>query len=110
MFLVGDGFPKKLGVGIGFFCPTPDIRLDHFLHHTPNKGVPVEMVQLLLKLLLKQISCCAPRFPLILTANFIPFMLSVGSRSRKFWKGRIFYLRLRNPDSYPAHAEHFQIG
>jgi len=70
MFLVGDGFPKKLGVGIGFFCPTPDIRLDHFLHHTPNKGVPVEMVQLLLKLLLKQISCCAPRFPLILTAKF----------------------------------------
>jgi len=27
------------------------------------------MVQFLLKLLLKQISCCAPRFPLILTAK-----------------------------------------
>jgi len=27
--------------------------------------VPVEMVQFLLKLLLQQNSCCAPRFPLI---------------------------------------------
>jgi len=44
--------------------------LDHFLHHTPKLGIPVEMVQFLLKLLLKQISCCAPRFQLILTAKF----------------------------------------
>jgi len=36
------------------FCPTPDIQLDHFLHHTPNLGIPVEMVQFLLKLLLKE--------------------------------------------------------
>jgi len=28
------------------------------------------MVQVLLKLLLKQISCCVPRSPLILTAEF----------------------------------------
>jgi len=28
------------------------------------------MIQLLLKLLLKQISCCAPRFPLTVTAQF----------------------------------------
>jgi len=41
-----------------------------FLHHTPKFGIPVEMVQFLLKLLLKQISCCAPRFQLILTAKF----------------------------------------
>jgi len=85
------------GIGVGFpsdFCPNPDVQLDHFLHHTPKLGIPVEMVQFLLKLILKQIYCCAPRFPLILT-NFIPFMLR--SRSRKFWKGRIFYLRLRNP-------------
>jgi len=32
--------------------------------------IPDEMVQFLLKLLLKQISCCEPRFPLILTAKF----------------------------------------
>jgi len=32
--------------------------------------IPVEMVQFLLKLLLKQISCCAPPFPLILTTKF----------------------------------------
>jgi len=38
------------------FCPTPtpDIQLDHFLHHTPNLGIPVEIVKFLLKLLLKQ--------------------------------------------------------
>jgi len=36
------------------FCPTPppDIHLDH-LHHTPKMGIPVEMVQFFLKLLLK---------------------------------------------------------
>ena len=38
------------------FCPnpTPDVQLDHFLHHTPKFGVPVEMVQFLLNLWLKQ--------------------------------------------------------
>jgi len=41
-----------------------------FLHRTPTLGIPVEMVQFLLKLLLKQVSCCAPRFPLILTVKF----------------------------------------
>jgi len=57
------------GVVVRFSCPTPDVHLDHFLHHTPKLGIPVEMVQFLLKLLLKQISCCAPRFPLALTAK-----------------------------------------
>jgi len=44
-------------VGVGFFCPTPTpgVQLDHFLHHTPKLGIPVEMVQFLLKHLLKQI-------------------------------------------------------
>jgi len=51
------------------FCPTPDVQLDHFLNQTPKLGIPVQMAQFLLKLLLKQISCCAPRFPLILTAK-----------------------------------------
>ena len=57
---------------VRFFCltPTPDVQLNHFLNHTLKLGIPVEMVQCLLKLLLKQISCCAPRFPLILTAKF----------------------------------------
>ena len=30
--------------GVGFFCPTPDVHLDQFLHHTPKMGIPVEMV------------------------------------------------------------------
>jgi len=50
MFLggVGLGFLTTLGVGVGFFCPTPtlEIQLNYFLHHTPKLGVPVEMVQL----------------------------------------------------------------
>jgi len=52
----GVGFLTTLGLGVGFFCPTPtpDVQLDHFLHHTPKLGIPVEMVQFLLKLLLKQ--------------------------------------------------------
>ena len=53
-FLGGVGFLTTLGVGVGFFCPTPDVQLDNFLHYTPKLGVPVEMVQYLLKLLLKQ--------------------------------------------------------
>jgi len=50
---VGVGFLTTLGVGVGFF-PVPDVQLDHFLHHTTKLGIPVEMVQFLLKLWLKQ--------------------------------------------------------
>jgi len=53
--LGGVGFLTTLGVGVGFFCPTPDVQLDHFLHHTLKLEIPVEMVQFILKLLLKQI-------------------------------------------------------
>ena len=54
---------------MGFFCPTSDVQLDHILHHTPKLGIPVEIVQSLLKLLLKQ------RFhsPFISTAKFHSF-------------------------------------
>jgi len=51
---VGVGFLTTLGVGVGvgFSCPTatPDVQLDHFLHHTLKLGIPVEMIQFLLKL------------------------------------------------------------
>ena len=26
----GVGFLTTVGVGVGFFCPTPDVQLDHF--------------------------------------------------------------------------------
>jgi len=70
-FLGGVRF-LTLGVGVGFFCLTPTlaVQLDQFLHHTPQLGNPVELVHILLKLLLKQISCCVPWFPLISTAKF----------------------------------------
>jgi len=52
------GFLTTLAVGVGvrFVCstPTPDVQLDHFLHHTPKLGIPIEMVEFLMKLLLKQ--------------------------------------------------------
>jgi len=53
---VGVGFLATLGVGVGYFCPTPtpEVQLDHFLHHTLKLGIPVEIVQFILKLLLKQ--------------------------------------------------------
>ena len=51
---VGAGFLTMLGVGVGFFCPTPGAQLDYFLHHTPKLGFPVEIVKFLWKLLLKQ--------------------------------------------------------
>jgi len=63
-FLGGVGFLTTLGIRV--FCLTPEVQLDQFALHTPKLGIPVEIVQFLLKLLLKQISCCAPRFLLIL--------------------------------------------
>ena len=53
-FLVRVGFLTTMGVSVGFFCPTLDVQLHQFLHHTPKLGIPVEMVQFLLKLLLEQ--------------------------------------------------------
>jgi len=58
--LGGVGFLTTLGIRVIFFCPTPEVKLNHFLHHTPILGIPVEMVQFLLKPLLKQISGSAP--------------------------------------------------
>jgi len=53
-FLGGVGVLTTLGVGFSCPIPTPDVQLDHFLHHTPKLRIPVELVQFLLKLLLKQ--------------------------------------------------------
>jgi len=54
---VGVGCLARLGIGVGFFCPTPTpvVRLDHSLHHTLKMRITFEMVQFLLKLLLKKI-------------------------------------------------------
>jgi len=35
-FLGGVGFLPTLGVGVGFFCPTTVVQLDHFLHALLN--------------------------------------------------------------------------
>jgi len=62
--LGGVRFLATLGVGVGFFCPTPKGQLDNFLHHILKLGFPVEMVQFLIKLVETDNSCCVPRFPL----------------------------------------------
>jgi len=51
---VGVGFLTTLGVGFVCPTPTPDVQLYHFLHHTPYLRSPVEMIQILFKLLLSQ--------------------------------------------------------
>jgi len=45
-----SGFQQQWESESNFFCPTPDVQLDHFLHHTLKLGIPVEFVQFLLKL------------------------------------------------------------
>ena len=44
--------PNETGSRSRIFCPTPtqDVQFDHFFHHTPKLGIPIEMVQFLLKL------------------------------------------------------------
>jgi len=46
------------------------MSIGSFLYHTRKSGIIVEKVQFILKLLLEQIFCCTPRFPLILTTKF----------------------------------------
>jgi len=83
---VGVRFLTTLGVGVGFVCPTPtpEVQLDHFLHHTPKLGIPVEMVRLLLKFSFG----CTPRFPLILTAKFHSFYVK-ESESEIFQRSKL---------------------
>jgi len=47
--LSGAGFLTTPGVGVGvvvgfFPTPTPEVQLDHCLHHILKLGIPVEMV------------------------------------------------------------------
>jgi len=76
-------------------CP-----IGSFLHHTPKLGIPVEMVVSFETSVEAEISCCAPRFSLILTTAKL-HSLCVEESESDFSKGRrwsrIFYLRLHNP-------------
>jgi len=89
--------PNNTGNRSRIFFPTPtaNVRLDHFLHYTPKLGIPVEILQFLLKLLLKQISCCVPRCPLILTAKFHSLYVKESESEILESRSQIFYLRLR---------------
>jgi len=51
----GVGFLTTLGVGVGYFANSDSGHpIGSLLHHTPKLGIPVESVQLLMKLLLNQ--------------------------------------------------------
>ena len=64
MFVGGVGFLRTLGVG--FFYPTPEVQLNHYLNHTPKLGISVEIVQFLYETFIEtENSCCASRFLLI---------------------------------------------
>jgi len=77
---VGVGFLTTLVVG--FICPTPtpDVQLDNFLYHIPKLGIPAELVISFETFVETEISCCVPRFPLVLTDKFHSFMLRSRSR------------------------------
>jgi len=55
------------------------------------------MVQFILKLLFKQISCCTSRFPLILTSKFHSLHAEESESEILESRSRIFYLRPCNP-------------
>ena len=48
--------PNNTGSRSRIFCPTPTpgTKLNHYVNHTPKLGIPVEMIQFLLKLSLNQ--------------------------------------------------------
>jgi len=104
----GVWFLTTLGVGVGYFIRLR-LRKSKWItfasFSSPKLRIPVELVQFLMKLLLKQrILAVYHDFHWVLVATkfmvaklFIHFVL----RSRKFWKDRswsqTFYLRPRNP-------------
>jgi len=51
---VGVRFLTILGVGVGFVVRLRMSVIGSFLHHNPELGIPVEMVQFHLKLLLNR--------------------------------------------------------
>ena len=104
------GFLTTLGVG--FFCPSPDVQLDHFLNHILKLGIPCWNGIVSFETFVEtEISCCAPRLPLIVAVKFHSLYVEesesgVGflerlSRSSKFWDGwswsRIFFLTTPQP-------------
>ena len=113
---VGVGLLTTLGVGVGFFCPTPtpDVQLNHFYIRLLNREFLLKWYNTFETFVETEFSCCIPRFPLILTAKFHSLCVKeseleilersemLESRSRKFRKvaggSRTFYLRLINPD------------
>jgi len=90
------------------FCPTPDVQLDHFLHHPPKLGIPFEMVQFLLKLLLKQRFLAVHlNFHWFKQPNFMPFMFR--DWESESWS-RIFYLWFCNPGISTSRVHSYKVA
>jgi len=97
---IGVRFLTTLGVGVGFF-----VRL------RMSSWIMFYITRLSWEFLLKwynffetfveaEISCCVPRFPLILTAKVNSLCVKESESEILGTRNRIFYLRLRNPVCY----------
>jgi len=92
---VGVGFLKTMGVGFRCCCPTPDVQLDYFLHHTPK--FLLKWYNFFWNYCWNRISCSAPRFQSTLTARFHSLYVKDSESDILKSRSRIFSLRLRNP-------------
>jgi len=117
---VWSRIPNNTRGGSRIFLSDTDsvISIASFLHHTLKLGIPVEMVQFLMKLLLKQrILAMYYDFHCVLVATkFVTVKLhslyvkesGVGNFGKVGVGSRIFYLRLRNP-GYNFQKIHFVV-
>ena len=92
-----------------------------FLHHPPNLGIRVEMVQFISRLLLKQrfLAVHHDFHRLLIATKLLSAKLhwlyvkgsgvGVGNFGKLGVGSRIFYLRLRNPDNSLLWCHHFVI-
>ena len=92
-FLVGVGFLTTLGVGVGFFCPTPAYLVRSFFtshswirNSCGNGTISFETF------VETEISCSVPRFPLISTVKFHSLYVKESeSGVENFGKVRVGY-------------------
>jgi len=98
-FLVGVGveFLTTLGVGVGFFCPTPDVQVGHF-------SITLLNWEFLSKWYNSLRNFCWNRGFLLRGTISSDFNIQISIRLC-VWeilerRSRIFYLRLHNPGEY----------
>ena len=90
------------------FCPTPDVQLDQFFHHTPKLCIPVEMIQFLWKRIQKLLLCTTIAIDFNSQISFpLCWGVGVGNFGNVVSRSRIFLLR--NPDLNAKECHHTQL-